>query len=298
LIEMSFKLFIYYCAVCAGWAALFASGLAELWKLQDLRSEWLRSSSTAAIVGLTLAAAVGTLDALLNSVGRQRWLRVGVCLVVGSLGGFFGGTLGQLLHNLGLPRFLGWMIVGTSIGVSIGVFDLFQAANRGKGLGQARRKLVNGLAGGLGGGALGGLLHEAFQGFLHLPRSSRAIGLVILGACIGLLIGLAQVILKEAWVKIEKGFRAGREMMLSKAETLIGRAESSDIGLFGDNSIERTHAKIFMEGNRYLLADAGTPGGTFLNDSRITQATPLTSGDLIRVGSSLLRFGERQKRNA
>ena len=59
-------------------------------------------------------------------------------------------------------------------------------------------------------------------------------GFVALGMCIGLLIGLAQVILKEAWVRVEAGFRAGREMILSKPEVTIGRAESCDIGLFGD----------------------------------------------------------------
>ena len=32
---------------------------------------------------------------------------------------------------------------------------------------------------------------------------------------------------------------AGREIMLTKDETTIGRAESCDIGLFGDNAIER-----------------------------------------------------------
>ena len=80
-----------------------------------------------------------------------------------------------------------------------------------------------------------------------LPNSSLAIGLVILGLCIGLLIGLAQVVLKEAWLKVESGFRAGREVMLSKDETTIGRAESCDIGLFGDNTIERLHARIQLQ---------------------------------------------------
>ena len=45
-------------------------------------------------------------------------------------------------------------------------------------------------------------------------------------------------------------------MMLSKDETTIGRAETCDIGLFGDNTIEQLHARILLKGNRYLLADA------------------------------------------
>ena len=128
-----------------------------------------------------------------------------------------------------------------------------------------------------------------------MPHSGLTIGLVILGLCIGLLIGLAQVFLKEAWLKVESGFRAGREVMLSKDETTIGRAESCDIGLFGDNAVERTHARIQLKNNQYVLADAETPGGTFLNDKPVRKPTPLRNGDAIRVGNSVLRFGERQK---
>ena len=117
----------------------------------------------------------------------------------------------------------------------------------------------------------------------------------LLGA-LAMIIGLAQVVLKEAWVRVEQGFRAGREMILSKPDTTVGRAESCDIGLFGDNAVERTHARILREGDRYLLVDADTPAGTYLNGRRIDGPTPLRSGDEIRVGRNTLRFGERQKR--
>jgi hypothetical protein len=126
--------------------------------------------------------------------------------------------------------------------------------------------------------------------------TSSAVGYVTVGACIGLFIGLAQYILKEAWLRVEAGFRPGREMILAKAEFTIGRAESCDLGLFGDASIERTHARIIRRGTRYVLADAGSLGGTFLNDQPVLQPTPLRSGDAIRVGKSVLRFGERAKR--
>src|SRR5437588_153251 len=36
--------------------------------------------------------------------------------------------------------------------------------------------------------------------------------------------------------------------------------------------------------------------GTFINGKRIAGPTPLASGDQIRLGSSVLRFGERQER--
>ncbi len=299
---MTFRLFIYYCAVCGGWAALLAWALTEGLRIQDIKSLWLRTAATSGLVGLLLAGAVGTLDALLNAVGRERLVRIVVCLGVGFFGGVLGGVLGEMLHSLKLFRFLGWMVVGMMIGISIGVFDVF-GARTGRDLSVAGRKLINGLIGGVLGGFGGGLIVEFLkmdwvQDTLRLPRSSVALGLVILGVSIGSLIGLAQVILTEAWVKIEKGFRAGREMMLARADTTIGRAESCDIGLFGDPAVERIHARIVRQGSRFLLADAGSAAGTFLNDERITQAVPLRSGDLIRVGGNVLRFGERLSRGA
>jgi hypothetical protein len=129
-----------------------------------------------------------------------------------------------------------------------------------------------------------------------LPRWTLATGLVILGMSIGLLIGLAQVVLKEAWVRIEQGFKAGREMILNKPETTIGRAEGVDIALFGDMNVEKVHARIVLKGDRYMLVDSNTPGGTFINGERISGPTPLSSGDMIGVGRSMVRFEERGKR--
>ena len=77
-------------------------------------------------------------------------------------------------------------------------------------------------------------------------------GFVALGMCIGLLVGLAQVILKEAWIKVEAGFRSGREMILAKDKTSIGRAEGVDIPLFGDAAVGRLHAHIVQRGGPLL----------------------------------------------
>src|SRR5262249_41586404 len=154
------------------------------------------------------------------------------------------------------PRFGGWMIVGAAIGASIGAFDLLGSMTGIQDSGTALRKIRNGILGGVLGGFLGGVLFDVLmymnvsQRIVTLDESSLAIGLVILGMCIGLLIGLAQVILKEAWIRVESGRRAGRELILSKNETTVGRAESCDIGIFGDNGIEKLHARILLKNNR------------------------------------------------
>lgn len=312
---MSFKNFIYWCALAGGWAAFAAWGLAEAMGIftDDKYGPMARTAVTAALVGLFVASTIGMLDALLNAVGFQRVVRAGVCLIVGMFGGLVGGAIGQMLYGAAENpafRVMGWAIVGIAIGASIGVFDIQRAVLTKQPLGQARRKMINGMIGGTVGGVLGGVFFEMIaRGFSTIAgmfkdldpsamHSPRAFGLVILGVCIGLLIGTAQVMLKEAWVKVEAGFKAGREMMLSKAETTAGRGEGNDIGLFGDNGVEKQHCKIVLQGGRYVLMEVGSPaGGTFVNGERISGPTPLRSGDLIGMGKSALRFGERAKRN-
>ena len=96
---MSFKLFIYYCAACGGWAALIAwlvaysSGIVTLADAGHTPDEVKRlvissSRQTGAILGLLLGCILGTLDACFNDRGARRIARVFICLAVGWLGGF------------------------------------------------------------------------------------------------------------------------------------------------------------------------------------------------------------------
>jgi MFS family permease len=302
---MSFKLFIYYCALCGGWAAFMTWGLIFALKLDDrIENLYLKAAAIAAMLGLFVAFAIGILDALMNSTGFQRFARVLVCVGVGLIGGLLGGLFGEILFSAShFFRPVGWALAGSIIGASIGVFDLLRASmSSSGGVGMALRKMINGVIGGSIGGFIGGILLDIMgktSGALgiNLEQSPRMIGLVILGACIGLLIALAQVILKEASILVEAGFKAGRNIILSKPETTAGRAEGNDIGLFGDQGVEKHHAKIVKKGDRYVLVDNGTPGGTYLNGMRIDGPAPLRSGDAIGMGRSVLRFTERQKRS-
>lgn len=312
---MSFRLFIYYCAFCGGWAAFLAWVLGRPFPGDKVYGAGFKGL----LLGMLIAAGLGLVDALLNLDYRQVEQiakRVGITVGVGCIAGLFGGIFGQALYGA-VQQFssvlasvfliMGWTITGFLIGASIGAFDVLTRVQKKEDIHGAMRKVINGIMGGTAGGLIGGMLSimigAVWTGiFSNKPRdelwSPSAMGFVILGMCIGLLIGLAQVLLKEAWVKVEAGFRAGREMILSKPETTIGRAESCDIGLFGDAKAEKLHAKILQKDNRYLLADVGTPGGTFLNGTLVQAPTPLRSGDEIRVGNSVLRFRENQKSGA
>jgi hypothetical protein len=309
---MSFKLFIYYCALCGAWAAFvgWASGSFMADHLPRDTSTLARTLLKGSSLGTAVAIALGFVDALWNRNGHQAAPVVARSLLAGVLGcacSLFGVGIGQYLYHLTEIepfRIFGWALTGLLIGASVGALDLILCVARGQGASGHMRKVSNGLLGGFLGGLLGGSLSAGVS--LVLSRifhkapddllSSSAWGFVVLGTCIGLFIGLAQVILKEGWLRVEAGFRAGREILLTKEEVLIGRAEACHIGLFGDTSVERMHARILHKNSRYLLVDEGSPAGTFLNDQRITHPTPLKSGDAIRLGNNVLRFGERQRK--
>jgi hypothetical protein len=286
---MSFKFFIYYCAVLGGWAAFLVWGVNQMDSVKNMTVLWMKSGLIGGVLGALLAATIGGLDALLNATERERLVRILICALIGLVAGVVGGIIGQKLADIRAPLFLvAWVLVGTAIGVSIGVYDLLGGSSGGM------RKVTNGVIGGLLGGLIGGL--SSLAGELFHARTPKAIAFVALGASIGLFIGLAQVFLKEAWLKVEAGFKAGREMMLTKEQTTIGRAEGCDLGMFGDNQIEKQHARIRQQNGAYVLEDLGTPLGTFLNDQRLTRAMPLRNGDVIRLGNAILRFGEREKK--
>jgi hypothetical protein len=306
---MSFRVFIYYCAVAGGWAAFAGWGLGRLLAPEDYFSRALVQGLS---VGILVALGVSLMDALGNFAGRQVLERTVVAAAVGCLGGFLGALVGQWLVQLipsaegiwtvveALIGVAGWTVAGLGIGASIGVFDVVAGLVRTEDTRGARRKVMNGVLGGVLGGMLGGMLHlflgvalgRLFQEGKDVSSPS-AIGFVALGTSIGLLIGWTQVMLKEAWVRVEAGFGVGREMILSKPVVSIGRAESSDIGLFGDPRVEPNHARIARRGNRYVLVSE-TPGATLLNERPVTQPVPLRTGDAIRLGDSRLRFAERR----
>jgi len=305
---MSLRLFVYYCAVCGGCAAYIGWAMG---RVAGVENDIMRDAIKALFLGMVVALALGLIDALWNGHAAQagRLLqRVGVAVAVGSLGGFVGGFFGAALFvPTGFVPFyvLGWIITGALVGAAPGMFDYLRSTMRSEDSRGPVRKVLRGVIGGAVGGLLGAvlslLLELAGKGILGTTEGfwmPSATGFVALGLCIGLLIGLAQVILKEAWLKVEEGFRPGRELILSKAEVTIGRGEGSDLGLFGDAGVEKSHARIVQKGDRWLLVDDSAAGATYLNGELIDGPTPLQSGDEIRMGRCVLRFKERRKRVA
>ncbi len=70
---------------------------------------------------------------------------------------------------------------------------------------------------------------------------------------------------------------------------IIGAHRSCAVVLH-DLQVERRHARIFKDSGLWLIEDAGTAVGTFLNGERLTEAQPLVSGSMIRIGGQEMTF--------
>ena len=69
--------------------------------------------------------------------------------------------------------------------------------------------------------------------------------------------------------------------------TAIGRDPSCEV-LLHDASISRHQATLEISGDRYVLKDAGSANGTFVNGKAVTEA-PLKVTDEIRIGQTVLK---------
>src|SRR5437588_7259897 len=189
-------------------------------------------------------------------------------VVLGALGGAAGMWLGEqvnyhlvqsllsasMLRGLGevFSRGLGWMFLGLAVGLGEGI--------AARSLGKLSYGTIGGAIGGLVGGMLFGLLKELEKGS---PGTSHvwggAMGLVILGACIGALSALVQGVFQPASIKVLRGWQEGREYPLEKPAVRVGRDEHSDIALFRDMRVEKKHVVIRRDGPRYFLTNNGAP---------------------------------------
>jgi pSer/pThr/pTyr-binding forkhead associated (FHA) protein len=78
-----------------------------------------------------------------------------------------------------------------------------------------------------------------------------------------------------------------------KETVTIGRIPENDIRI--DNLlVSRRHAKIFREGENYILEDLNSANGTFVNNERISRYF-LKDGDIITIGKHQLIFSAPQK---
>ncbi len=74
--------------------------------------------------------------------------------------------------------------------------------------------------------------------------------------------------------------------------TSIGRSSASDIVLKNDDFASGRHARLTRHGGLLYVEDNESTNGTYVNGRKTVGATPLRSGDRVRVGSTTFRYSE------
>ncbi len=264
-----------------------------------------------ALIGGFIGYFVVGVDALRDRSALRFCRQAAYGVLLGGLGGAAGFWLGEQvnyylvggllswhqgasssLRTIGevVSRGLGWMFLGVAVGVSEGV------AARSLG------KLSYGTIGGAIGGLLGGSLYGVVKSFERIGTGGNhvlggALGLVILGACIGALSAFVQGVLQPASLRVLRGWQEGREYALLKVDNQVGRDESADIPLFRDMRIEKKHVIIQRDGAGFVLLNDHAPADwTRVNDEPVAQYRKLRDGDRIQLGGVLLQFQMRAAR--
>lgn len=288
------------------WLFSDASGLVHLPDtVKSLTPEGVRAQYA---VGMAFGAFIGILlgatDLLLSGSWGQWPKALGFGLVVGLISGVLGLQIGMLLFGAlyvepaatpfdflrdVLARAIGWAAIGAMAGTADGWRKGSLRVGR------------NGLIGGLIGGVLGGSAFEIIPYLMPGLRASpisRLFGFLITGACIGLFISLVQQLFKEAWIRVVLGRNEGKEYLIEKVETKIGRSELADVPLFGDAAVAKIHALLIGQpGDRFLIRDvSNTPGGVVVNGARLSGDQPVRDGDQIQIANRLLVFREKLTR--
>jgi pSer/pThr/pTyr-binding forkhead associated (FHA) protein len=246
-----------------------------------------------AVLGLLVSVALVLADEMGSLSARRTMVRCGIAIAAGAVGGAVAGLIGQMFFSLLLAansedlltvivaRTVGWAAVGGGIGIAGGLPSA------------SYRKCLQGLLGGLVGGAIGGFVFDIISLPFNAGTISRLIGDTAVGTCVGFAVTVVEESAKVAWVTIVLGKNEGKQFILSKPTTTIGRDELSDIPLYGDLSVQKQHAVIqTADWRTFVFRDMGSPTGSFINGLRVTEKV-LVDGDRIQIGKFHLLFNHR-----
>ena len=68
----------------------------------------------------------------------------------------------------------------------------------------------------------------------------------------------------------------------------IGRAEACHLRL-PDSYVSQFHAKVFARDGAWFVEDLGSTNGTFVNDRKVAEPVPISAGDHLRVGKTVIQ---------
>lgn len=285
---MNRRMRTYYYAVLGALGGLIGWQISNVLGLSFVANVFLSDAVVGALVGLSIGLWIGIGEGLLT----RNLVQAGKSGLLGALLGFAAGAIGlplsEALFQLSgaglLGRAVGWGFFGLIIGLAEGVVGRSQA--------------WKGMLGGALGGALGGILLESMNRLLKNSLVGKALGLVLLGACVGAFISLIVVLLARAWLEVRTGKLKGTEFILDKfmrakgPAVAIGSSPLKSEIVLPDPDIAPQHAMLTGDGTCFTLKDMSLEG-TFVNQRRI-ERTRLANNTLIRMGNTEMVYHEKR----
>jgi len=250
---------------------------------------WLAYALVGAGVGLFIGGMVGAVEGV---VIKQSAPRAALGVLAGGAAGLISGLLGLLLGEAvflllggGLAgRSLGWLLLGSFLGIGEG------AVNR------SPRRIYYGGIGGTLAGAVGGILYEGMtQAFLQRSDTVQmvvgALGLILIGACLGSIIPLTIFVAARGTLYVRSGARKDLAKEIIDAVTL-GSYDGCEVYLPGDPAIEKKHARIYRKGGQFFIEDLSSRSGTFVDGIPLPpgSAMEIKKGAKVRLGSTMVEL--------
>lgn len=96
---------------------------------------------------------------------------------------------------------------------------------------------------------------------------------------------------------VYSGGDTGRQITLPEGSSSIGRSAAATVQIDGPG-MSRLHAEVIVEGASVILRDLGSANGSFVQDVRLNGPRLLCDGDLVRLGSVILKFYEHRSVDA
>lgn len=247
----------------------------------------LWSAVIALFVGLFLGIGEGVYYGSGEKAVKYALLGAGISLAIGFVSGYLAQWMyAEMLSDdagqfaASLVRGLGWAVMGLGIGVAVGLIK------------PEKKRVLFCALGGTVGAFVGGFLFNYICEIIPGDVVARGAAIVIMGALIGVGVGLLEQFAKAAWLKVIRGEFEGKEYLVFAGTTSIGNNGKNTIVLFKDKLVGPHHCDIKLEGSKYILSDCGTPMGTIVNGQKITRHI-LRQGDAIAVGNSVLVFNTK-----
>ena len=263
-------------------------------------------SIVAGLIGL----GIGATDGIVCRLPRRALLGGLVGLLIGFVGGLMSHVIASIIytplnhlaqeefasssstaHSLGfllqmIARMFAWTLAGSAMGLGQGVAL------------RSRRLLAYGFLGGVIGGLLGGLLFDPIDLVILSGRigaeSSRLVGFLAIGAAVGAMIGIVELLSRDAWLRMVEGPLAGKEFLIFRDTMNIGASPKSEIYLFNDDKVAPTHATLRVIGDETEITARDRVHPLLVNSNAVKTAR-LRHGDRITIGNTSFLFEQRQR---